>query len=369
MAIRTALVSLISDLPEDLSLLAANRRIRQIAEDLTLGCPIGYKVKGYAGQGDRTITPWVGIFDSTISDQPSVGLYAAYIRHPDSAAVSLTLQQGSDNLRERVGATSARELLRERADWVRSALHLGPDPLVPRSLGPGKRQPLYEAGSIGSVTYRRDAIPVDGVLEEHLQSILQVLSDAATALEKAKGPQWISIDSSSVRDLLEVDPTPTFTAKSSENYRAEIPASSQLKTRLHEKVVNDLAEQELASGWRATSEHPIDLVLRRSIAGADKTHIVEVKQVRKHNIIEAVRGAIGQLFCYRWELFSEEQRPHVGLVAAFSEDIGLEARRLLSEELGIAVLWLNERHWHGCPRAHYECLVPESGLQDLLANE
>jgi hypothetical protein len=66
-------------------------------------------------------------------------------------------------------------------------------------------------------------------------------------------------------------------------------------------------------------------VLRRFVTGSEKIYIVEVKQVRLHNIIEAVRGAIGQLFSYRFEHFSEEQRPSVGLVAAFSEDIGSEA--------------------------------------------
>jgi hypothetical protein len=358
MGIHSALNSLTVDLPQELSLLVAGQQIRRIAAELALDCPVGYKVKGYAGQGGRTTTPWIGVFDPDISDRPNIGLYAAYIRHPDSEAVTLTLQQGSDRLREQVGAPEARNLLQQQADWIRSALRLEPDPLMPRSFGPGKRQPLYEAGSVGSVTYTSGTIPTDDTLREHLQSMLQVLSDAATALEIVKGPRWAIIDPLSAQELTKVAPHPTFTPKSSERYRTEIPASSQLKTRLHEKVVNDLAAQEAASGWQVSSEHPIDLTLRRSIAGAEKVHIVEVKQVRRHDIVEAVRGAIGQLFSYRWGRFSTEERRSVGLVAAFSEDIGCDARQLLSDELGIAVLWLNNQQWHGCARATYECLIP-----------
>jgi MrcB-like, N-terminal domain len=108
MGIRTALTSLVDDLPTELSLLEAGRRIRQIAEDLALDCPVGYTVKGYAGQGGRTTTPWIGLFDPEINNRPNCGLYAAYIRHPDSKAVSLTLQQGCDGLRESIGTAAAR---------------------------------------------------------------------------------------------------------------------------------------------------------------------------------------------------------------------------------------------------------------------
>jgi hypothetical protein len=365
MAIGPALTALMTGLPRELSLREAGHEVRLIAEELAQGSPVGYKVKGFAGQGGRTGTPWIGVFDPEISDRPSVGLYAAYICHPDSKAVTLTLQQGSDDLRDRVGAPAARELLRRRADWVRSALQLAPDPLVPGSFGPGKRQPLYEAGSIGSVTYPLGGLPVEGDLREHLQSMLQVLEDAAAALRRAQGASWTSVDNSSVDGLVRARPAPTFTPKSSESYRVDLPAASQVKTRLHEKVVNDLAREQSDYGWTATSEHPIDLVLRRVIGGEQKVHIVEVKQVRGRDTVGAVREAIGQLYTYRWQRFPEEQRSSVGLVAAFSEDIGPEMQQLLSDELGIAVLWVDEQQWRGCRRASHEHLVPGARPHDL----
>ena len=112
MGIGPALTALMTDLPPELSLREAGHEMRRIAEELVQGSPVGYKVKGYAGQGGRTATPWIGVFDPAISDRPSVGLYVAYICHPDSKAVTLALQQGSDDLRERVGATAAKKLLR-----------------------------------------------------------------------------------------------------------------------------------------------------------------------------------------------------------------------------------------------------------------
>lgn len=119
MGIVPALTSLMSGLDAELSLQDATREMRRIAHAVAEGSPIGYKVKGYAGQGVRTVTPWVGIFDPGVSERPNVGLYVAYICHPGSASVTLTLQQGSDNLREQVGASAARSALRQRADWVR----------------------------------------------------------------------------------------------------------------------------------------------------------------------------------------------------------------------------------------------------------
>lgn len=238
------------------------------------------------------------------------------------------------------------------------ALQLEADPLIPGSFGPGKRQPLYEAGSIGSVTYRIDELPAEEALREHLRSMLLLLDDAASTLRRVHGPKWTGVSRAAVDELVATQPRPGFRPKSSQSYSVELPTSMQARTRLREQIVNDLAAQESAGGWQATSEPPMDLVLRRRSGDREIIHIVDVKQVHQSNAMEAVRAAIGQLITYRWEHFPEGHRSTVGLVAAFSEDVGLNLSQLLSKELGIAILWLDERRWRGCARAHRDGLVP-----------
>lgn len=363
MSIGAALTALMSEFPRDLAIGEANRRMRSAEVELRTGVPVGYKAKGYAGQTYVTFTPWFGIFDPDINERPNEGLYVAYICHPDASAVTLTVQQGTDGFRKlKTPAAEVRRLLVQRADWVRAAIGLDQDPLVPGSFGPGKRQPAYEAGSVTSRTYVRDAgLPAEAELVADLQSMLHILDAAADALHSAFGSSWVKPES-----YLAVEPPPAagrshFTPKSSNDYTVELPARTQVKSRLHENVVNDLAKVQADLGWAASSEHPLDLVLRRTNgSGVPKTLIVEVKQVRRGDTVEAVRAAIGQLFTYRFQLFEPPTRPEIRLVAAFSEDVGADLRELLSEELGIAVLWLEERRWHGCARAVATGLVPSA---------
>jgi hypothetical protein len=363
MGIGTALTGLMTALPPELSLAEASQQMRAIAEDLRASLPIGYKVKGYAGQGGRTVTPWIGVFNPDLTEKPSEGLYVAYICHPDSAAATLTLQQGSEGIQKLVGAPEARRLLRLRADWVRSTIALEDDSLEPRAFGPGKRQPSYAAGSIASQTYRVGALPPEQLLAVELTSMLRILDTASSVLRAAYGPGWVKPRSFGSESPEDPQDLPRFVPKSSDNYVAEIASRSQVKTRLHEKVVNDLAGVATSLGWRASSEHPLDLVLRRSNDGTESTLIVEVKQVRGGNVVEAVRAAIGQLLMYRFQLFEASTRPAIGLVAAFSEDIGGDLRQLLSAELGIAVLWLDGRQWCGCDQAHKRALVSAVSIQ------
>lgn len=356
MAISTALADLLTELSAELSLAEAGVPMRGIVEDLRASTPVGYEVKGYVGRGGRTDTPWIGIFNPDISVKPQTGLYVAYIRDPESSAVTLTVQQGSDELRGQVGAAEARKQLRHRAKRIRTAIALTDEPLEPMIFGRGTRQLSYAVGSIAAKTYRAGALPAERVLGAELTSMLRILDAAWDVLRGAEGAEWIN------EDLSEAVPRPMpegllrFVPKRSDNYVVEIEAHSQVKTRLHEKVLNDLERLQTGRGWRVTSEHPIDLVLRPTVPSSGATLIVEVKKVRGGNAVEAVRAAIGQLLTYRFQLFDAPTRPLIGLVAAFSEDIGADLRELLSAELDIAVLWLDGRSWRGCELAKQQGL-------------
>jgi hypothetical protein len=362
MGAHAALRALMTELPGDLTLTEAGRRMREIVDDLRPDVPVGYRVSGHVGRGGLTDTPWIGIFHPDVSVRPQEGLYVALIRHADSSAATLTVQQGSDELRLQVGAAEARTRLSRRAERIRAAISVKDEPLEDRHFGSGTRQRAYAAGSVAAKTYHLDAEPTDSELAQDLRSMLRILDSAAGVLDVAEGAEWVNRDLDT--DAAQPMPAtlPRFAPKSSDDYEVELAARTLTKTRLHEAVVNDLERHGHSLGWTVTSEHPIDLVMRGQVGSNSAVHIVEVKTVQAGRAVDAVRAAIGQLLTYRFQCFDRQTRPRIDLVAAFSESVGDELLELLSDELGIAVLWLEGHVWQGCGLAARSGLVETPAL-------
>ena len=228
-------------------------------------------------------------------------------------------------------------------------------------VGDSARQRLYSAGNIAARLYEAGALPVEVQVEIELTSMLRILGTAYDVLCRADSAQWINdVSGDSAADVPPAS-LPKFIPRNSTNYTVELQAGTQVKASLHEAVVNDVARYAKGCGWAVESQHPIDLVLRR----ADEVHLVEVKIVRGDNALDSVRADTGQVSTYRSQLFRPAERAQVGLVAASSEDVGVELRELLTDELGIAVLWLDAKTWRGCQRAVSLGLIgaPGSGLR------
>ena len=66
--------------------------------------------------------------------------------------------------------------------------------------------------------------------------------------------------------------------------------------------------------------------------------------MRNGNVTAAVRGAIGQLFTYRYFWYPADAQPR--LVALFSEPIGNAYAELLSQ-LQIGSVWRDGKGWGG----------------------
>jgi len=351
-------------IPAELPLLEANRRMREIVREIGPSVPVGYKVTGNCGKGVRTDTPWIGIFNPDISEKAQEGLYVAYLRHADSSAITLTVQQGIDELRQRIGASDAAEQLRLRAQRIRSAIALADDGDQPMFVGSGARQRLYSSGSIASRVYYEGKLAEEKQLTAELTSMLRILEAAHGILDETEAAGWVNQIEPKVAAHPKPVSMPRFVPKSSDDYFVELEPGSQVKNRRHEKIVNELERVATGLGWQVTSEHPIDLVMRRTDRGREVTAIVEVKTVPAGNSVDAVRAAIGQLFTYRFQRFDPVVRPRVDLVAAFSEDVGPALRELLTTELRIAVLWLDGHEWRGCALAHERGLLSSSATAE-----
>ncbi|WP_406142523.1 MrcB family domain-containing protein [Streptomyces sp. NBC_01089] len=332
---------------------------RSVATRTDLPCPDGFVIRGYGGQGSASICPWIGVFDPVINDDPKTGLYVAYIFSADMSAVTLTLQQGVTALASRFAKRrDFYAYLEGKAVELRSTL---PDVLVDgwqeRPLfGSTKERPLaYESASVAARRYEIDALPTDAALRDelaHAANLLQRVSASGRAMEI----DWS--DSGLVVNFKGGGHSKSgglggFVPKDSSEYTVKIPAREAMRSKDHERLIGDFGPYVAARGFVPKNQgvHPKDVTLRLADepAGAQAEWLVEAKVVRKGNVTQAVREAVGQLKEYSYFLYGESKLPLPHLVGLFTEDIGVYATYL--EAQGIASLWQTEDGWAGSPTA------------------
>ncbi|MCY1071663.1 DUF3578 domain-containing protein [Nannocystis sp. RBIL2] len=121
-----------------------------------------YLVKGSAGQGKWTFTPWVALLHPAVTTSVQDGYYIAYLMSIDGSSIYLTLNQGCTTLKNTVGLGAAREELGRRAVLMRGRIahHV-------RQMKPGApdfgtqwwRADLYTAGNIVAIRYDTATLP------------------------------------------------------------------------------------------------------------------------------------------------------------------------------------------------------------------
>ncbi|ONK13341.1 DUF3578 domain-containing protein [Streptomyces sp. MP131-18] len=320
--------------------------------NMSLPLPAGLHAKGNGGKGGPAACPWVGVFDPDISAEAREGLYLAYIFATDMSSVSLTLQQGVEDLKGRGGykTQAGRDLLRGKARRLQSAMLQDAlagwkQPLDLKAGSADKRPLAYEAGSIAARRYDLPAPPSEMALREDLWDAARILQLAARVEQKVRysdGPEQLLVEyqpddshSHASQDTLDY-----FRPKNDADYVAHITARTLRKTRRHETLVAEFGEYVKLRGFiRNTKVHPKDLVLRRG----DDEWLVEAKVVRVGNVMDAGREAVGQLFEYRHFFSDRKNPPH--LLALFTEDIQAYADYL--ETLGIGSVWKTAEGWVG----------------------
>jgi hypothetical protein len=199
--------------------------------------------------------------------------------------------------------------------------------------------------------YSVGALPDETEMRADLAAALSLYEESVAAKRSLLlgAPGTISSPSTSPKPDT-ANPLVNFRPKSDADYRATLVGRELVKTRRHEKLVADYGKWAGARGFKPSTEHPQDLVLR----GSAKTHLVEAKIVYCNNVTEAVRAAVGQLYCYSYFLYDDTAKP--SLVGLFSEDIGPAYVDLL-ESLDIAAVWWDVGTWKGSPSATAENLT------------
>lgn len=151
------------------------------------------RVAASYGKGNWATIPWVSLLDSRETTSTQRGTYVVYLFREDGAGFYIKLAQGVTTAERELGAR-AYDVLAAQADRIRAeVLELGArgfDLTGKSDLGTThKKGKLYEASTIASKYYPRDAIPSDETLLADLEAMLaayeHVVKSGATAPEEA----------------------------------------------------------------------------------------------------------------------------------------------------------------------------------------
>ncbi|MFD4660291.1 MrcB family domain-containing protein [Kitasatospora sp. NPDC058444] len=311
-----------------------------------------YIIKGSAGTGTAAACPWVAFFDPDETVTARHGMYVVYLFAENMETVSLSLNHGVTELREKYGSAEANRKLEAEAGAIRGALSAEDCQDLDASIDLGGRPGLpqsYECGNVFARTYRVDDLPDEGVLCADLRRFIALYQDALAIREylrqttrdviytvRAEGT-WLHEQNK--------DGLLHFAPKSDEEYVQTIESRRIVKTRKHETLVRDYGTHLHANGFEVgTNVHPRDIVARHESAH----WLIEAKVVRQGNATHAVREALGQLATYSFLLYPPKEQP--AQVALFTEGIGDVYVRLL-EHHGIASVWRSATGWSGSPSA------------------
>ena len=134
-------------------------------------------VKSSYGKGNWAAVPWLAILDSRETDTTQDGTYIVLLFREDGQGSHLKLAQGVTELRNTMGASSAATELTRRAEDVRSQFpemqNSGFDLSGAQRLQTENQlAKLYEASSIFSKYWTKDAIPPDQNIEDDLATLV-----------------------------------------------------------------------------------------------------------------------------------------------------------------------------------------------------
>lgn len=117
-----------------------------------------FNITGRTGVGKIADVPWVGIHHNSINSLAKTGVYISLLFHVDGRGVSLSIQHGTDTIKNLV-------LIRQKVKEVRETLQsplpgfhsndlfLRPTPVPNRLKGKSKRPAKYEIANIIGKTY------------------------------------------------------------------------------------------------------------------------------------------------------------------------------------------------------------------------
>ena len=129
------------------------------------------EVKGSAGKGNWTSTPYIAIMDSRETNTPQEGVYVDYLFKYDEGKVYLAIDQGYTQLTEDYGKREGESRLEERKEKVRETTDLGRfSKDFPENYSDSN---LASSSKVAYLEYQRDDFPSKEQLEKDLRKMVK----------------------------------------------------------------------------------------------------------------------------------------------------------------------------------------------------
>lgn len=140
-----------------------------------------YLVKGSTGNGRWATTPWLAIFDRTVTTTAQKEVYIIYLLSSDCKSLYLTLNQGCTELSggKRFVEEAAIKIMKEKASDVVAEIDNRGFEIGEIDLGGGLSVlgKYYEKGSIFYKKYEFGAVPSEEKLQEDLSKMVEIYKE------------------------------------------------------------------------------------------------------------------------------------------------------------------------------------------------
>lgn len=237
-----------------------------------------YKVAGSFGMGYYTETPWIAIFEKSISKGAQKGFYVVFLFTKDMTGFYLSLNQGTTYLDNKFKGNGPRSKMREAASKLRNEINLpfNKFPEIDINLRSNtKNAKDYAAANICAKHYSTSDFPSDNVLLEDLTILLRSLDEIKRLIGLRELDEMVD-------DLLFKDHIEDI------KYQEDMLLSKAAITeRVPKEPPNQSKSKEHYSWERNASIAKEAIALVNYCCEVDKSHITFKSSVTKENYVEA----------------------------------------------------------------------------------
>jgi 5-methylcytosine-specific restriction protein A len=139
-----------------------------------------YIIKGSAGAGNWTVTPWIAIFDILVTNTAQSGYYPVFLFRDDMSGFYLSLNQGVTEIKQKY-KKEAKQVLKVKAEDYRAQLNIIPSAfdkleikLKNSKTTKSSLPSLYEAGNVIAKFYSAYDIPESTQLRLDILEMLKI---------------------------------------------------------------------------------------------------------------------------------------------------------------------------------------------------
>ncbi|KAA0796730.1 DUF3578 domain-containing protein [Bacillus sp. JAS102] len=237
-----------------------------------------YKVQASVGQGNWTETPWISIFDRSITETATKGFYIVYLFRKDMEGVYLSLNQGTTYLQNKYKGKKPRDKMTKVAERLRSVIDYSLEdfPLeeidLKSTTGNAKN---YSAAHVCGKYYFADNLPSDEELREDLINLLGVYNKLKFLMGLKSTDQFIDF----LLTLDEIEDT---------QYQSDIQSVLPSNTPQTPRLIPPQENTGAGKRWKRDAAIAKEALKKVNyVCEIDPSHKTFVSEVSGENFVEA----------------------------------------------------------------------------------